>query len=80
MTGAFVMPPLFNQSNCWKPLGVFFANINKVKEDRWASILHIRGSDGDEMDGYNNTQAQVNESMISAFRADMYIPSSPLKG
>ena len=32
------------------------------------------------MDGYNNTQAQVNESMISAFHADMYILSSPLKG
>ena len=80
MTGAFVAPPLFNQRNCWKPLGDFFANINKVKEERWASILHIRGPDGDEMESDNDTQARVNESMISAFRADMYIPSSPLKG
>ena len=80
-TGAFVIPPLFNQSNCWKPLGDFFANINKVKEDRWVSILlSIRKPDGDEMDSDDNAQARVNESMISAFRADMYIPSSPLKG
>ena len=76
--GAFVAPPLFNQRNCWKPLGDFFANINKVKEERWASVLCIQGPDEDEMD--SDTDAQVNESIISAFHVDMYIPSSPLKG
>ena len=76
--GAFVAPPPFNHKNCWKPLGDFFANVNKVKEERWASILCTQGPDEDEMDGDSDTRA--NESMISAFRADMYIPSSPLKG
>ena len=72
------MPPPFNQRNCWKPLGDFFANINKVKEEWWASILCIQEPDEDKMEGDND--AQANESMISAFRVDMYIPSSPLKG
>ena len=76
--GAFVVPPPFNQRNCWKLLGDFFANINKVKEERWASILRIQGPDKDKTDGDSDTRA--NESMISAFRVDMYIPSSPLKG
>ena len=76
--GAFVAPPQFNQKNCWKPLGDFFANINRVKEEQWASILCIQGPNEDsEMDGGGD--ARANESMISAFHADMYIPSSPLK-
>ena len=75
--GAFVAPPLFNQRNCWKPLGDFFANINKVKEERWASVLCIQGPDEDEMD--SDTNAWANELMISAFCVNMYIPSSPLK-
>jgi len=76
--GAFVAPPPFNHKNCWKPLGDFFANVNKVKEERWVSILCTQGPDEDETDSDSDTQA--NKSMISAFRADMYIPSSPLKG
>ena len=52
------------------PVAIFSASI----------LLSIRKPDGDEMDSDNNAQARVNESMISAFRADMYIPSSPLKG
>ena len=76
--GAFVAPPPFNHKNYWKPLGDFFANVNKVKEEWWASILCTQGPDEDETDGDSDTRA--NESMISAFRADMYILSSPLKG
>jgi hypothetical protein len=76
--GAFVVPPLFKQRNCWKPLGDFFANTNKVKEERWASILCIQGPDEDEMEGDSDTRA--NQSMISASHVNMYIPSSPLKG
>ena len=71
----FVAPLLFNQRNCWKLLRDFFANINKVKEEQW---LHIQGPDEDEMD--SDADARANESMISAFRVDMYITSSPLKG
>jgi hypothetical protein len=76
--GAFVAPPPFNQKNCWKPLKDFFANINRVKEEWWASILHIQGPNEDETDG--DSDARANKSMISAFHADMYSPSSPLKG
>jgi len=78
INGACVAPPPFNHRNCWKLLGDFFANINKVKEQQWVSILCIQGPDEDEMDGDSDTQ--VSKSMISAFHADMYIPSSPLKG
>jgi len=80
--GAFVAPPPFNQGNCWKPLGDFIGNINKVKEERWASILRIQGPDEDKTDVDSDTlgDTRANESMISAFRADMYIPSSPLNG
>jgi hypothetical protein len=53
--GAFVVPPLFNQRNCWKPLGDFFANINKVKKECWASILCIQGPDEDETQGDSDT-------------------------
>ena len=74
-TGAFVTPPQFNHDNCWRPLEDFLPNIDKVKEARWSSILRIQGSDEDEVD----SDARADMSAISAFRAEMYIPSSPLK-
>ena len=73
--GAFVAPLPFNQRNSWKPLGDFVANINKVKEERWASILCIQGPDEDETE-VDSDAHWVNKLMISAFHANMYIPSS----
>ena len=53
--GAFVVPLPFNQRNSWKPLGDFFANINKAKEEQWASILCIQGPDEDETEVDSDT-------------------------
>ncbi len=81
--GGYVAPPLFNHENCWKPLRDFSGNLGKVKEERWASILrtaqcHFESNHNSDSD--DGVAARADESMISAFRAGVYIPeSSPFK-
>ena len=76
ITGAYVAPNQFNHQNCWKPLHAFLTNIDKVEEDEWASLLQFPDADTDN-DADNNARADL--SMISAFRARIYVCSSPIK-
>jgi hypothetical protein len=72
--GVYVDPPQFNHDKCWSPLKDFHANIDRVKAERWKSLLQFRVQGTiEDSDGHGD------RSMISAFRADMYIGSSPVK-
>ncbi|KIJ91410.1 hypothetical protein K443DRAFT_14424 [Laccaria amethystina LaAM-08-1] len=78
INGGFTAPPHFNHDNCWWPLQDFLKNIEKIKESRWKAILQFHCVDEDETVD-NDDDKEANQSMISAYRAGMYIPSSPLK-
>ena len=77
----YTSPPHFNYDNCWKPLGDFFKNINKIKEDRWAMLLQVRSNNERDQDDMASDGDSVHgdQSMISAYCAEMYVPSSPIK-
>ena len=56
----------------------FFGNIDKVKEPQWKSILQFRVDM--EMDSEKEEGVLcADQSTISAFRAGIYISSSPIK-
>ena len=52
----------------------FFGHVDHLSERCWGLILDVK-SDVEESD----EDVGVDQSMISAYRADLYIPSSPLK-
>ena len=68
LSGFFVKPPLFDHNH-------FLRNLDHVKPEHWVAVLQfldpnaINAAEGDQGD----------RSMISAYRADMFIPSSPIK-
>lgn len=75
--GAYAAPPHFNHENCWKPLEVFFDVLDKVKDERWMSVLRFRGDESEDINE-DSDSLRGDQSMISAFRARMYV-SSPIK-
>jgi len=77
--GCLYCPPHFNHENCWKPLEDFLENLDKIKESRWKTILQFHKIDDDDDTAANDHEKNADRSMISACRAGMYIPSSPLK-
>jgi len=77
--GAYTAPPHFNHENCWKPLEDFLENLDKIKESQWKTILPVSQNDDDDDTAANDHKKNADWSMISACRAGMYIPSSPLK-
>ena len=81
ISGTYTSPPHFNYDYCWKPLRDFFKNIDKIKEDRWAMVLQVRSNnEGEQGDvASDGDSVHANQSMISAYRAEMYVPSSPIK-
>ena len=76
LQGTFVQPPKFGHENYWQPIQDFSNHIDRLSENRWACVLDFKGGNGveddDEVEGGDRT-------MISAYRADFYIPSSPQK-
>ncbi|KAF8235343.1 hypothetical protein L208DRAFT_1257724, partial [Tricholoma matsutake] len=79
MKGTFAKPPQFNLDNCAKLLKDFFINIDKVKEDRWSTILQFSGANENKNSDADGDVLQADQSMISAFRIGMYVSSSPAK-
>ncbi len=75
LSGFFVKPPLFDHNHCWRPLEDFFRNLNRVKPEHWVTLLQF--FDPNVIDAAEDDQGD--RSMISAYRADMFIPSSPIK-
>lgn len=75
-SGAYVAPPPFAHQHYWQPLAMFLSKVDRVSERRWKEILMFgHASDDDDAD----SELRADQSTISAFRADLYIPSSPLK-
>ena len=77
--GYFVAPPQFNFDNTWKALEAFFTNMDKVKEECWSSVLQFGSVIDEDEDVALDSDAHADQSIIFAYRADMCIPSSPLK-
>jgi hypothetical protein len=74
MRGSYVEPPLFAHKHYWRPVQVFLGHVDRVSERRWMLILeHKNDTDAADKDLY------IDQSMISACRGDLYIPSSPQK-
>ena len=72
--GTFVQPSQFSHECSWQAMKTFFGHVDRLSERRWGLILDVK-SDVEESD----EDVGVDQSMISAYRADLYIPSSPLK-
>jgi len=68
LSGGYIDSPLFifSHDNYWKPLQVFSGNL--VSERRWSCVLD---EDTDE-------DLRTDQSMISAYRAEIYVPYSSL--
>ncbi|KAI9452657.1 hypothetical protein BJY52DRAFT_1190152 [Lactarius psammicola] len=71
MTGAFNPPSDFNHRTTWNAMKDFYRILDQISESRWAQALNFANND--------DTESCVNESLLSAYRIDFYIPSSPTK-
>jgi hypothetical protein len=78
MRGTYLEPGQFNYANSWKPMRDFLGSIDKVKEANWASILRFHGDTNADSEEDNNVIC-ADQSTLSAFRAGIYISSSPIK-
>lgn len=74
-TGCFVQPPDFTYNRYWRELGVYIRQLGKLSEQRWAEIINAAGRD----DISTETPELENMSTISAYRDNLYIPSTPAK-
>jgi hypothetical protein len=70
--GTYVKPKPFAHEYVWHPLQIFLGHVDRISERRWRLILDSRKNDSEE-------DIQADESMISAFRGELYIPLSPQK-
>ncbi|KAF8809616.1 hypothetical protein BYT27DRAFT_6512225 [Phlegmacium glaucopus] len=74
-TGSFISPPDFTHDRYWRELDVYIRQIATLRERNWSKILHMALEE-------NTTRKDnkiANVSTISAFRENLYIPSSPDK-
>ncbi|KAI9435240.1 hypothetical protein BJY52DRAFT_1197719 [Lactarius psammicola] len=71
MTGAFNPPSDFNHRTTWNAMKDFYRILDQISESRWARALNFANND--------DTESCVNESLLSAYHIDFYIPSSPTK-
>ena len=71
MMGAFNTPSDFNHWSTWNSMKDFFKVLDKVRESRWEEALNF--NDEDDTDGH------INESLLSAYRVDFYLSSSPTR-
>ncbi|KAH8980200.1 hypothetical protein EDB86DRAFT_2813877 [Lactarius hatsudake] len=69
LTGRFNAPGDFNHQTSWNAMKDFDRILDRVSESRWAQALDFVDCDKDNLD----------ESMLSAYRVDLYLSSSPAK-
>ncbi|KAH8979527.1 hypothetical protein EDB86DRAFT_3140234 [Lactarius hatsudake] len=69
LTGRFNAPGDFNHQTSWNAMKDFDRILDRVSESRWAQALDFVDCDKDNLD----------ESMLSAYRVDLYLSSSPTK-
>ncbi|KAN0135021.1 hypothetical protein V8E53_007139 [Lactarius tabidus] len=69
MTGAFNAPGDFNHRTTWNPMKDFYKILNRVHESHWGQALSF--------EDYNDSmESHVDDSMLSAYRMDFYLPPS----
>ncbi|KAH9178032.1 hypothetical protein EDB89DRAFT_2064412 [Lactarius sanguifluus] len=73
ITGAFHAPSDFNHRTMWNSMKDFFQILDQVSESRWTQALNFTG--------YNDAENSnhIDESLLSAYHTNFYIPSSPAK-
>jgi hypothetical protein len=71
MTGAFIAPADFNHRTSWNSMKDFYGILRRLRESHWVHALNF--------DNLNDTESRADESLLSAYRVDFYLPSSPTK-
>jgi hypothetical protein len=69
VTGVFSPPSDFDHKTCWNTMRQFYQSLGMLHKPQWMKILHF------EDDAIMESRAD--ESLLSAYRMDFYIPSSP---
>ena len=74
LTGAFHTPGDFDHKTTRKSMKDFYDTLNQVRESHWVRALAFDDLD----DGPDEPESHLDESMLSAFRTEFYLPlSSP---
>ncbi|KAH9024049.1 hypothetical protein EDB85DRAFT_2182811 [Lactarius pseudohatsudake] len=71
LTGAFRAPSDFNHRTTWNSMKDFYRILDQISESRWMQALNFTDCD--------DIENPMDESLLSAYRIDIYIPSSPTK-
>ncbi|KAF8802531.1 hypothetical protein BYT27DRAFT_6764428 [Phlegmacium glaucopus] len=72
--GTFVKPPNFARDNTWRSLVDFYSHLDLLSVNCWKSMFEFNSG------GHNGDDSLCgDESMISTYRAGLYIPLSPQK-
>jgi hypothetical protein len=66
---------LFAHEELWQMIQVFYGHIDRLSEQRRKLVLEFNRDKCDNEEDISRADA----SMISAYRADLYIPESPQK-
>ncbi|KAN0134486.1 hypothetical protein V8E53_007632 [Lactarius tabidus] len=69
-TGAFNAPSDFNHLTTWNSMKDFYKILGRVRESHWKQAMTFDSFDDDDM------ECRIDESMLSAYCADFYLPSS----
>ncbi len=70
LTGGFNAPGDFNHRTTWNSMKDFDRILDRVSESRWARALNFVDCD---------IENRIDESLLSAYRANFYLSSSPTK-
>ncbi|KAH9015023.1 hypothetical protein EDB84DRAFT_1635082 [Lactarius hengduanensis] len=71
LTGTFRAPSDFNHRTTWNSMKDFYRILDQISESRWMQALNFTDCD--------DIENPMDESLLSAYRIDIYIPSSPTK-
>jgi hypothetical protein len=70
----------FSDQNYARELATFMGHVDNVSERRWQLILEGLSSKLEELEDENNVVQRGDLSIISEYRANIFISSSPIKG
>jgi len=65
------MPGDFNHQATWRAMADFYKLFNRTRPSHWEDAL--------KFDNEEDTEDRVDDSMLSAYRTDIFLPSSPTK-
>ena len=71
-TGVFIAPGDFDHLSTWNAMEDFYRMLNPLHERYWVQALNFNSYD-------DATENGADESLLSAYRINFYLPSSPTK-